>query len=217
MLRKPDTHRETEVKLAVNDVPAMVEKLRSVGLKPHGRVLEQNSLFDTDAEDLRHRRSLLRLRTETPAPAPFAPGGAKRMVLTAKSPAPSWPRGRSESRYKENLEREVVLRESPKRTDAGRTLLDRGWPFALGCLGLRSKFRYEKYRTSFHTRGIHVDLDETPVGAFLELEGSPEAIDRVARELGFAPRDYIRATYYDLYAAERRRKGRPIRHMRFPR
>ena len=217
MPRKSDSHRETEVKLVVKDVAAMVEKLRSAGLKPLGRALEQNSVFDTDDEDLRHRGRLLRLRTETPAPASFAPGGAKRMVLTAKSPAPERPKTKSEGPYKENIEREVILRAPSRRGGRKRTLLDRGWPFALGCIGMRSKFRYEKYRTSFHARGVDVALDETPVGAFLELEGSPEAIDRVAGELGFTARDYIRATYYELYAAERRRKGRAVRHMLFSR
>lgn len=96
-----------------------------------------------------------------------------------------------------------------------RTLVDRGWPFALGCLGLRSKFRYEKYRTAFQAKGVHLDLDETPIGTFLELEGEPEAIDRLAHRLGFTPNDYLRATYYEIYAAEQRKKGRPVRHMLF--
>jgi adenylate cyclase class 2 len=216
MTRKSDTHRETEVKLAIKDLPSLLEKLRALGIKPRGRVLENNTLFDTDGSDLRSRGTLLRLRTEAPAPTSWAPGGVKRSILTAKSPAPaSTQKGRS-ARYKHRMESEVVLppAKSGKRS-AKRTLVDRGWPFALGCLGLRSKFRYEKYRTAFHVKGVHLDLDETPVGTFLELEGKPGAIDRVARSLGFTPHDYMRATYYDLYAAERRKKGRPVRNMLF--
>jgi hypothetical protein len=139
------------------------------------------------------------------------------MVLTAKSPAPRDAEAGKRGLYKQNLEREVVLRASKRPPGAKRTLVDRGWPFALGCLGLRSKFRYEKYRTTFGIKDLHVELDETPVGTFLELEGKPEAIDRVAYELGFTPKDYIRATYFDLYAAEQRKKGRPVRHMLFSR
>jgi adenylate cyclase class 2 len=116
------------------------------------------------------------------------------------------------------MEREVVFRDPYRRSRRRkRTLRERGWPFALGVIGLRSKFRYEKYRTTFRLRALHVDLDETPVGVFLELEGSPAAIDRAARDLGFTPKDYIRATYYALYAAERRRKGRLVRNMLFSR
>ena len=86
-------------------------------------------------------------------------------VITSKSPAPDSGR----SRYKEKLERELVVR-SP-----------RGWPANLRSLGFRPGFRYEKFRTTFRLPGLHLDLDETPVGVFLEIEGRPEAIDRVAR------------------------------------
>jgi adenylate cyclase class IV len=218
--RGPKTHLETEIKLLVKDLPALLERLRALGIKPRGRVLERNTLFDTDDGDLRRRGRLLRLRTEAPAPAAFASGGPKRTILTAKSPTGPRKSGKSRkaNRYKETFEREVTLRDSFRRSRRGkRTLRDRGWPFALGVLGLRAKFRYEKYRTTFRARSVHVDLDETTVGVFLELEGAAEAIDRMARDLGFTPKDYIRATYYDFYAAECRRKGRPVRNMLFSR
>lgn len=217
MPRKPDTHRETEIKLAIKDLPGVIEKLRALGIKPRGRVLERNTLFDTEGSDLRSRGRLLRLRSETPAPSAFASGGPERTILTAKSPAPVDAKSGKPGLYKHNLEREVVL-PAPKRAPGERrTLVDRGWPFALGCLGLRSKFRYEKYRTAFRVKDVHIELDETPVGTFLELEGKPEAIDRLARGLGFTIKDYIRATYFELYAAERRKKGRPVAHMLFSR
>ena len=202
----------------VKDVASLVDKLRAMGVKPRGRVLEQNTLFDTDGSDLRHSGRLLRLRTETPAPSPFASGGVNRTILTSKSRPLPERNPRKAKLYRENLEREIALANPRhRRRTRKRTLLDRGWPFALGVLGLRSSFRYEKYRTTFRTHGVHLDLDETPVGTFLELEGIPEAIDHVAAALGFTPRDYIRATYYELYAAERRRRGRAVRHMQFSR
>jgi hypothetical protein len=43
------------------------------------------------------------------------------------------------------------------------------------------------------------ELDETPIGTFLELEGSRAAIDRAARGLGFGPADYIVETYVALF------------------
>jgi adenylate cyclase class 2 len=86
---------------------------------------------------------------------------------------------------------------------------------ALRGLGFRPGFRYEKYRTSFHLNALHIDLDETPVGVFLELEGRPTAINRAARVLGFSPKDYIRSTYWTLYAAECRRHHRKPQNMLF--
>jgi adenylate cyclase, class 2 len=195
------TERETEIKLRVTDLPSLVHKLKRLGAKQHGRVLEQNTLYDTPAADFRGRGRLLRLRIETPARSKFAPGGAQRAILTSKAPVPA--QGRS--RYKEKLEREVAV-QSPER-----------WPMALRSIGLRPSFRYEKYRTTFRLPGLHLDLDETPVGVFLELEGSPRAIDRVARALGFAPSSYLNATYWDLYAADCRRRGRHLANMLFRR
>jgi len=220
-MRQSDSHRETEVKLMVLDLRDLVGKLKRLGARPRGRVLERNVLFDTDTHDMRKRGRLLRLRTEEPAPSEFAPGGAARRMLTAKAPVPESGRAsrrvsRRNSRYKMNIEREVVIKNAAPRPAGKRRLRDRGWTFALGFLGFRTSFRYEKYRTSFEFKGVHVSLDETPVGVFLELEGEPEAIDRVAHELGFTPRDYIRATYYEIYAAEQRRRGRPVRNMVFP-
>jgi hypothetical protein len=63
---------------------------------------------------------------------------------------------------------------------------------------------------------LHLDLDETPVGVFLELEGDPQAIDRAARALGYLHHDYVRGTYWDLYRAECERRGRIARNMLFP-
>jgi hypothetical protein len=61
-------------------------------------------------------------------------------------------------------------------------------------MGLRPWFRYEKYRSTYRLPGFSellVELDETPIGDFLELEGECGAIDRCAVLLGFRPADYI--------------------------
>ncbi len=42
-------------------------------------------------------------------------------------------------------------------------------------------------------------VDETPIGVYLELEGSPTWIDRTVRRLGFAEMDYITTSYARLY------------------
>jgi len=68
-------------------------------------------------------------------------------------------------------------------------------------LRYRPVFRYEKYRTEFREprRAGTIVLDETPIGVYLELEGTPAWIDRTARRLGFAHEDYITASYGRLY------------------
>jgi adenylate cyclase class 2 len=131
-------------------------------------------------------------------------GRIRRVLLTSKAPLQQAYGTRKSPRYKERAEREVVADPS------------RAWPASLAALGFKPSFRYEKYRTSFRLRGLHMDLDETPVGVFLELEGQPRAIDRVARALGYTPADYIRGTYWDVYAADCRHRGRDPKNMLFP-
>lgn len=90
-------------------------------------------------------------------------------------------------------------------------------------LGMAGWFRYEKYRTTFRlpaslkwAKGLLVQLDETPIGTFVELEGPGEAIDRAARELGFSKSEYVLKNYLALYVEECRRRGQEPRDMVFP-
>jgi len=198
------TYREIEIKLRVVDASALLRRLHCLGATSHGRVLEQNTLYDTPDSDFRARGRLLRLRIEAPSSA----RRPARAVLTGKAPTPvAGGRGRrqSKSRFKERLERERIVR-NPSR-----------WPSILRSIGLRPGFRYEKYRSECRLPGVHVYLDETPAGNFLELEGSTQAIDRVAKTLGFTRREYFRGTYWDVYAADCRRKGITPRNMLFVR
>jgi adenylate cyclase, class 2 len=204
--KKQITHAEIEVKLRITNLPDILARLKRLGAISHGRLLEQNTLFDTPDSDLRRSGRLIRVRIETPAPANGQAGGHSKAVLTAKAPGPSGKPQASKqkaSRFKERAESELTL-QNPA-----------AFLRSLPALGLRPGFRYEKFRTSFRYRGLHLDLDETPVGIILELEGEPHAIDRTAQALGFSQKDYIRGTYWDLYAADCRRRGVPPKNMLF--
>jgi adenylate cyclase, class 2 len=192
------TSREIEIKLRVNDREDLVRRLDEIGAKPGERRFEQNTLYDTSEGLLRGAGRLLRLRLER------TDGGQVHALLTSKAPAPA-KRGRtkSASRHKEKLEREVDIRD-PRRVDQ-----------LFRAMGLNPSFRYEKYRTRFELRQLHLDLDDTPVGTFLELEGNAQAIDRAAKTLGYSHTDYIRGTYWDLFNADRRRRGSNKKNMLF--
>src|ERR1700683_904503 len=125
------SQQETEVKLRVDDLAALIRKLKRVGARCHGRILEKNTLFDTPDSDFRHRGRLLRLRIETPARSPLIAAGRAQAWLTSKQPAPaSAPAG-----YKQNLESEASVR-APKYSIA-----------RFRALGFRPAFRYEKFRS----------------------------------------------------------------------
>ncbi len=164
--------QETEIKLAVKDARSARQLLRKAGFvvsKP--RVFEANTVVDTPEMNLRVSSRLLRIRE------------AGRVATLTYKGVPET--GRHKSR--EELELKI--------DDAGTmtAILER--------LGYRRVFRYEKYRTEFHQprRAGVATLDETPVGVYLELEGTPQWIDRTARRLGFQESDYITASYGRVY------------------
>jgi adenylate cyclase class 2 len=179
--------QENEIKLAVADPAAARGLLRRAGFRLlRRRVFEANTLFDTPRLDLRRRRVLLRLRQ-----------AGRTITLTFKGQPLPGP-------HKTREELETGLADGARFTEI------------LARLGLDPVFRYEKYRTEFRMpRGPgRAMLDETPIGVYLELEGPPAWIDRTAARMGFAPRDYITASYGRLYLdwcqRERRTPGNMV-------
>jgi adenylate cyclase class 2 len=170
---------ETEIKLAMPGVRTARELLRAAGFTvSRRRVFESNLIFDTPSLTLRRAGMLLRLRQA---------GGLVTVTYKGKPSV-----GKHKSR--EELELSVA---DPAAMDA---IFER--------LGYRPVFRYQKYRTEYRLqRGAGMaTLDETPVGTYLELEGSPAWIDRLARRMGFDERDYITASYARLYLEWCRKK-----------
>jgi adenylate cyclase, class 2 len=204
--------RETEIKLQIGDLRAFEKKLKKLGAKRvgagNGRVHEFNTIFDTPEGGLAKHGQLLRIRTETGDTKGKA-SGAKRVVLTFKQPTV---RGVDEEggRFKVREETETELTNSEALAKIFEGLGMRGW------------FSYEKYRTTWKlggkerwARDLLIEVDETPVGIYVELEGPPEAIDRAAGTLGFSRRDYLLKNYLTLYAEECRKQGRAPGNMLF--
>jgi adenylate cyclase, class 2 len=195
---------EIEIKLRITNQQVIERKIIALRATPQPRVQEQNTLYDTPQSHLRQRHMLLRLRVETPAPHDRPTGKTERVILTSKAPPPPQQNNKP-SPYKIRSEREQVVTKSSRQ-----------YAKALIALGFRPSFRYHKFRTTFRLPNLHLDLDETPAGIFLELEGHPKAIDSAAKALGFTKKDYLRATYWDLYATACRRRGKRPKNMLFP-
>jgi adenylate cyclase class 2 len=210
-------HREEiEIKLAVRnlrDLRALLKRLRAREISP--RTYETNTLYDTPAQNLRRRGQLLRIRTEQPA-ASFRTAASEdggQAILTYKGPPARASRlgktGNGPSRR-----HRYKIRDEAEIRAAGAGELAR----ILRALGLQPLFRYEKFRTTYTLPGVpglKIELDETPVGTYLELEGSIAGIDRAARLLGYTRRDYLTDSYGGLYLAECRRRGQKPGHMLF--
>jgi adenylate cyclase class 2 len=86
----------------------------------------------------------------------------------------------------------------------------------LQSLGLRLTFRYEKYREEFAFEDVVIAIDETPVGVFVEVEGSEAHIHATARALGCTPADYLTDSYRMLFLRHLEAQGSPASDMLFP-
>ena len=207
--------RETEIKLRVADLAGFRRALRKLGARSvarvGGRVHEQNILFDTATEHLKKRGQLLRIRTEAPAARGRGGKHAQRVLLTFKRPVAAGEK-RDDGRGAHKVREELELQVSDRKALAD---IFRG-------LGMRPWFSYEKFRTTCRlpqgqrwAKGLLIELDETPIGTFVELEGPSRAIDRAAKTLGFSKRDYIVANYFVLYREDCRRRGEKAGDMLF--
>jgi adenylate cyclase class 2 len=177
---------EREVKLRFENAESARAAVMATGATPvHGRRLQEDSLLDTAAEDLRRRRSALRVRVE---------GG--RSLLTFKGPV-------QPARVKVREELETVVSD-------GQLLLR-----LFEELGFRVWFRYQKYREEFSLDDCTVAIDETPVGVFVEIEGDEGGIDRVAQRFGCGPADYVLESYRGLFVQYCGQRGIPARDMLF--
>ena len=76
-------------------------------------------------------------------------------------------------------------------------------------------FRYQKYREEFKRDDVVIAIDETPVGAFVELEGNELTIRNLASALGRTTDDYIIASYRQLYVEHCINTNKPIENMVF--
>ena len=82
-------------------------------------------------------------------------------------------------------------------------------------LGFRVWFRYQKYREEFAHECVTVALDETPVGTFVEIEGSENGIHQMAGALLRKPGDYVLDSYRGLFVKYCQEHGLPMTDMLF--
>jgi adenylate cyclase class 2 len=171
---------EREVKLRFPTVDEAKQRILSSALEAmplRQRRLQQDCLLDTPDNQLDQRRSALRVRREL-----------GHSVLTFKGPV-------LPGAVKIREEYETIVADG----DALLTILDE--------LGLRVWFRYEKYREEFAAGDVVIAIDETPIGVFVEIEGSETHIAHAAACLGKSAADYVTGSYRSLFAEHCRQRG----------
>ena len=169
---------EREIKLRFSSATEARDAVLAAGALPlYGRRLQEDALLDTEDEQLRRQRCVLRVRMEN---------GKSR--ITYKGPV-------QPSTMKVREELETVVGD-------GEVLLR-----VFGELGLHVWFRYEKYREEFSHEDVIVAIDETPVGVFVEIEGSEQGIADMTVAIGRTAEDYIVDSYRSLFLQHREQYG----------
>lgn len=166
--------KEIELKLRVPSLAGLESRLEALGYR---RMVpsgpEQSTLWD--------REGVLRARHEAVRVRSF--GG--RTTLTWKGPRDPDPIFKIRS----EVETEVA---------------DRGaLETILRALGLAPVMEMAKERALWHGNKLIVCLDQTPFGAFVELEGPPEAIISARQALGLQEAIVETRSYPTLFAAHR--------------
>jgi adenylate cyclase, class 2 len=180
------TPLECEIKLRFASPEAARAAVAATGAAAlRPRRLQSDILFDTEQRMLSARSQVLRVRIE-----------GEHSYVTFKSPAEH-----PTLKLREELETGVADGECLV------AILERS--------GFRTWFRYQKYREEFALGDSVVAVDETPVGTFIEIEGSDRGIAAAALALGRGPGDYILDSYRSLFVRFCQERGTPIGDMVF--
>lgn len=169
---------EREIKLSFASVAAARDAVLAANATPLlGRRLQEDALLDTPDGVLRDRGCALRIRMEN---------GKSR--ITFKGPI---------------QESEMKLRDEFETLVGDGVMLLR----IFSELGYQVWFRYEKYREEFSHEDVTIAVDETPVGVYVEIEGSESGITAAAAAMGRSPADYILDSYRGLFLQWRQARG----------
>jgi adenylate cyclase class 2 len=161
---------EREIKLRFASAPAARAAIERLGARVlRPRRLQSDAVFDTPGRALTEQGRVLRVRVEEGSHS-----------LTFKNPA-----AHPTMKLREELETSV---------GDGALLMT-----ILARLGFEIAFRYEKYREEFTHNDVIVAIDETPVGTFVEIEGSDTGILATAAALGRNPADFVLDSYRTLF------------------
>lgn len=180
---------ETELKFVVRDPAGLRERLAALGVVRGALVHQRDIRLDGDGNPLAARYSILRVRQNGDLPG---------CVVTFKSPP-----AQGDPAFKQTREVEF-------------TASDRGAVLALlDGLGYRPIWAYEKRRESWHWRDLEIALDETPIGAFAELEGTEDQIREMAGLLGWRIEEGITLNYRQLHERVRAALGLDIADLTF--
>jgi adenylate cyclase class 2 len=178
-------HFEREVKLPFATPAAARAAVLALGATPLRGRRLQSDTLFDNGGVLSARRAVLRVRRD-----------ADTAVLTFKNPAEH-----PTVKLREEIETAIG--------DAGKVVA------ILEQIGFVPWFSYEKFREEFTYGDAIVAIDETPVGTYVEVEGTDAGIAAAAAALGRGPADYVLDSYRTLFVRYCAERGISAAHMLF--
>lgn len=185
---------ETEIKIRIDDLLEFRRQVEAMGgYLTSERHFEDNVAFDFKDGRIRQERCFIRVRSS-----------GEKSSLTFKGP----PMIEGPFKTREELETEVGS------ASITREILER--------LGMKELFRYQKFREEYRIllrqteETVCLCLDETPIGNYVEFEGSERGIRDLAGSMGFQESMFLRDSYYSLYIEYCRGRGISPGNMIFP-
>jgi adenylate cyclase class 2 len=208
---------EIELKFPIADVGLLQARLPGLGfVLETARTFEQNALYDTPGRAVREANQLLRIRRY---------GDIWTLTHKRKPGGAALGEGLDSARYKVRIETETHVDDGAALT----AILEQ--------LGYVPVFRYEKFRTEWaQGEGVggeqrveaslsgvealptlrgHLVIDETPIGNYAELEGSPAWIDETIARLEVDPASCITDSYGRLFLTWKQQTGSACENLTF--
>jgi predicted adenylyl cyclase CyaB len=182
---KQSVLEERELKFPCASLEDLREQLREMDAERLAAANSEDNWIYDHKNELKDSQSLLRLRIDRK--------GAR---LTYKGA----PRFEDEVKVREEQETQV------DDADQMHSILEN--------LGFRVVHRYQKKREEWHVGGVTVALDHTPIGDFVEFEGT--GAGSVARRFGFELDQSERRSYVELYESYRQENPDAPPDMVFP-
>lgn len=180
---------ETEVKIKINTFDEIKNKLLNLNAELYKkRALETDEYFDKKAI-LKKTGKVLRLRDNS--------------ILTYKG---------AEQNKQTNKKHKKKMKETMKVREEIEVMVDNAENLKkiLEKIGFSIVARKEKYREAYVLNLTKICIDETPIGNYIEIEGTKEGVKQIASALGFSEKQFIKKSYSTLweeYAGQHKIKG----------
>jgi len=181
---------ELEYKFWVKNKTRLIKVLDKMADGKTSRECQKTVMFDNPAGLMQETDGRIRVRTL---------GELGNKIFTYKKPLPS------QGGAKREIEYEISFCDPDGQIEK-----------ILAAMEFTPTTSYERYQTKWEIDGVKVTLDEYPFAEAVEREGEKRMIEKLAKELGFDPKEGLTKPIDTLFQEWRKKRGLSFKpHMQF--